>query len=141
MRKSGLIAIIILAVLIIGGALALNNNSTNNTPPPTSSSTQNKSNTSSTASNSNQTSATGKVDIRNMMFTPSQITVAKGGAVTWTNNDSTAHTVVDDLSNVGGPNSGNIEPGATYSFTFDKAGSYQYHCSIHPYMRGTIVVK
>jgi plastocyanin len=141
MRKSGLIAIIILAVLIIGGALALNNNSTNNTPPPTSSSTQNKSNTSSTASNSNQPSATGKVDIRNMMFTPSQITVAKGGAVTWTNNDSTAHTVVDDLSNVGGPNSGNIEPGATYSFTFDKAGSYQYHCSIHPYMRGTIVVK
>jgi plastocyanin len=76
-----------------------------------------------------------------MMFTPSQITVAKGGTVTWTNNDSIAHTVVDDLSNVGGPSSGDIQPGSTYSFTFNKTGSFQYHCSIHPSMRGTIVVK
>jgi len=75
------------------------------------------------------------------MFTPPQISVQKGGTVTWTNNDSIAHTVIDDLSNVGGPASGNIEPGSTYSFTFDKTGSFQYHCSIHPSMRGTIVVK
>jgi plastocyanin len=76
-----------------------------------------------------------------MMFTPSQITVAKGGTVTWTNNDNVTHTVVDDLSNVGGPASGDIQPGSTYSFTFNKTGSFQYHCSIHTYMRGTIVVK
>jgi plastocyanin len=132
MRKSGLVVIIVLAILIIGGALALNHKSTNNTPQPTSSST---------ASNSSQPSTTGSVDIRNMMFTPSQITVAKGGTVTWTNNDSIAHTVVDDLSNVGGPSSGDIQPGSTYSFTFNKTGSFQYHCSIHPSMRGTIVVK
>lgn len=79
--------------------------------------------------------------MKNMMFTPPQISVSKGAKVTWTNNDSTAHTVIDDLSNVGGPASGTIEPGSTYSFTFTKAGSYQYHCSIHPSMRGTIVVK
>jgi plastocyanin len=76
-----------------------------------------------------------------MMFTPSQISVSKGAKVTWTNNDNTAHTVIDDLSNVGGPSSGTIEPGGTYSFTFTKSGSYQYHCNIHPSMRGTIVVK
>jgi plastocyanin len=81
------------------------------------------------------------VDIKNMAFTPSQISVDKGGTVTWTNNDSVTHTVVDDLSNVGGPNSGDIAPGNTYSFTFNKTGSFQYHCSIHPSMRGTIVVK
>jgi plastocyanin len=132
MRKSGLVVIIVLAILIIGGALALNHKSTNNTPQPTSSST---------ASNSSQPSTTGSVDIRNMMFTPSQITVAKGGTVTWINHDSIAHTVVDDLSNVGGPSSGDIQPGSTYSFTFNKTGSFQYHCSIHPSMRGTIVVK
>jgi len=135
MRKSTLAIIIVVLVLIFGGALALTHKSTNNTGQSASSST------SSAASNSNQTSPTGKIDIRNMMFTPSQITVAKGGTVTWTNNDSTTHTVVDDLSNVGGPASGDIAPGSTYSFTFDKTGSFQYHCSIHPSMRGTIVVK
>ena len=143
MRRSTLLTIIVIAILIVGGAAALTHksNKATNTTQPTSSSTQNKSNTSSTSSNSNQTAATGNIDIKNMMFTPSQISVAKGGTVTWTNNDSTAHTVTDDLSNVGGPASGNIQPGSTYSYTFDKAGSYQYHCSIHPSMRGTIVVK
>jgi plastocyanin len=76
-----------------------------------------------------------------MVFTPPQITVQKGGTVTWTNNDKTTHTVIDDLANVGGPNSGDIAPGASYSFTFNKTGSFQYHCRIHPSMRGTIVVK
>ena len=76
-----------------------------------------------------------------MMFTPSQITVAKGGTVTWTNNDTKAHTVVDDLSNVGGPNSGSIAPGGAYSFTFNKTGSFQYHDQLHTSMRGTIVVR
>jgi plastocyanin len=140
MSKSTLAAIIIAVIIIAGGALALTHNSSNNTPAPaTNNTTQNKPAASST--NSNPVTATGSIDINNMMFTPSQITIAKGGTVTWTNNDSTAHTVTDDLSNVDGPASGDIQPGSTYSFTFNKTGSFQYHCSIHPYMRGTIVVK
>jgi plastocyanin len=75
------------------------------------------------------------------MFTPSQITIQKGGTVTWTNNDTMTHTVTDDLNNVGGPASGEIQPGSTYSFTFNKTGSFQYHCTIHSSMRGTIVIK
>ena len=134
MGRSKLVAIVVVTILVIGGTVALTHKSNNNA-------TQNTSNTSSTSSNSNQTPATGTINIKNMMFTPSQISVQKGGTVTWTNNDSIAHTVIDDLSNVGGPASGNIEPGSTYSFTFDKTGSFQYHCSIHPSMRGTIVVK
>jgi plastocyanin len=139
MRKSSLAAIIIVIILIAAGALALthksntNNSSANNTP-------SNPSNNSASSNASNQSSA-GAINISNMMFTPSQITVAKGGAVTWMNNDSTTHTVTDDLSNAGGPASGDIAPGQSYSFTFNKAGSFQYHCSIHPSMRGTIVVK
>ena len=127
-------AIVILIVLIIGGVVVASRHSNNN---------GNSVATSGTVSNpTGSTSAsTGSIDIKNMMFTPSQITVQKGGTVTWTNNDTIAHTVVDDLSNVGGPSSGSIAPGATYSFTFNKTGSFQYHCSIHTSMRGTIVVQ
>lgn len=134
MRKSTLGIIIILIIAIAAVALALTHKS-NNTPSYNSSSSNN------TPSSNSTTATTGHINITNMMFTPSQITVAKGGTVTWTNNDSLTHTVVDDLSNVGGPSSGDIAPGGTYSFTFTKTGSFQYHCSIHPSMRGTIVVK
>jgi plastocyanin len=135
MSRLTLATIIIVAILVVGGAVALTHKSNPSNPAPsTTNSTQGNSNT-------NQASTTGSIDIKNMMFTPSQITVAEGGTVTWTNNDSIAHTVTDDLSNVGGPASGDIQPGSTYSFTFSKTGSFQYHCSIHPSMRGTIVVK
>jgi plastocyanin len=126
-----IIAIIIAAAIIIGGALALTHKP-NSTPNNGSSSTR--------QSQSNAPAA-GTINIVNMVFTPPQITVQKGGTVTWTNNDKTTHTVIDDLANVGGPNSGDIAPGASYSFTFNKTGSFQYHCRIHPSMRGTIVVK
>lgn len=134
MGRSALIAIIVIIVVAIGAAAALNHNSKNNTANTPATSTT-------TPSTSNQKPASGTVNIKDMMFTPSQISVQKGATVTWTNNDSVAHTVIDDLSNVGGPSSGEIQPGSTYSFTFDKTGSFQYHCSIHPSMRGTIVVK
>jgi plastocyanin len=134
MRKSTLGIIIVLIIVVAAAAVALAHRSNNN--PPVYSSNNN---TASSSSSSNQ--LTGHIDIKNMMFTPSQITVAKGGTVTWTNNDNTTHTVIDDLSNVGGPSSGDIAPGGTYGFTFNKTGSFQYHCRIHPSMRGTIVVK
>lgn len=133
-RNTLTLVVIIILILIIGGILLgrKSSNSTNTTTPST---------TNSSSQNQNSPSSTGAISIHDMMFSPSQITVTKGSTVTWTNNDSTTHTVVDDLSNVGGPSSGNILPGQTYSFTFDKTGSFQYHCSIHPSMRGTIVVK
>jgi plastocyanin len=139
MSNSRIAVVIIVLVAIVGGAVAATHKS--KSPAVTSYSSSNSSNSSSTNSSSSQTSAVGNIDIKNMMFTPSQITVQKGGTVTWTNNDSTAHRVVDDLSNVGGPASGDIQPGSSYSFKFEKTGSFQYHCSIHPSMRGTIVVK
>lgn len=134
-RILGLILIIIAIIVIVWGVTRNNNNSSNQTSsgPGTSSQQTNQNNSSSPRA--------GTINIRNMMFTPSQITIAKGGTVTWTNNDTTTHTVVDDLANAGGPNSGDIAPGQSYSFTFTKTGSLQYHCSIHPSMRGTIVVK
>ena len=131
------ILFLVAIVVVVLAAVALAHRNSNKTTTNTTSSTP----TSSQTANNTSNPQTATIDIKNMMFTPSQITVAKGGTVTWTNNDTTTHTVVDDLSNAGGPNSGDIAPGKSYSFTFTKTGSFQYHCSIHPSMRGTIVVK
>jgi len=135
MSKLRVVFVLVGLVVLVGLGYLVFHNSNKNTPSNTSTTSN------STSQSSSNEPASGTINIRNMMFTPSQIAIKKGGTVTWTNNDTTTHTVIDDLQNVGGPHSGNIEPGATYSFKFESTGSFQYHCSIHPSMRGTIVVK
>jgi plastocyanin len=78
------------------------------------------------------------VTISNFSFSPATITIKVGSTVTWTNKDGTTHTVT---SNSGVFDSGNLAPNATFSYTFNSAGSFSYHCSIHTYMTGTIVVQ
>jgi plastocyanin len=78
-----------------------------------------------------------EVWIQNMAFTPSTITVAAGITITWTNKDAMAHTVTSDQNWF---NSGNLGTGATYSKMFLTAGTYTYHCAIHPSMTGTVIV-
>jgi plastocyanin len=68
-------------------------------------------------------------------FVPNTITVKRGTRITWTNRDITNHTVTGQ-----GWNSGMIAAGQDYSKTFDTVGSYDYHCTIHPSMQGTINV-
>jgi plastocyanin len=70
-------------------------------------------------------------------FTPSNITVTVGGTVTWTNHDVVAHT---STSTTGAWN-GSLSPGATFSRAFPTAGTFDYRCTIHPTMAGTITVK
>src|SRR5258708_1735660 len=77
------------------------------------------------------------VSIMNFSFSPNSLTVKVGTKVTWTNHDSVTHTVT---SNQGTFNS-SVPPGSSFSFTFTKAGTYAYHCNIHPYMMATIVVQ
>lgn len=79
------------------------------------------------------------VIIQNFAFSPNNLTVKAGTTVTWINNDSTTHTVTSD--NGAFQSSSNINQGTNYTFTFTKAGTYPYHCSIHPEMKGTIVVQ
>ncbi len=69
-------------------------------------------------------------------FAPSPVTVAVGGSVTWTNHDNTAHTSTGSTWN-----SGAINPGATFTTTFPTAGTFVYHCTIHPGMTGTVTVQ
>lgn len=77
------------------------------------------------------------VDIKDFAFSPVTVTVAIGTTVTWTNEDSSTHTIV---SQSGGFNSGDLSKGATFSHTFTAAGDFEYHCSIHPSMVGHITV-
>jgi plastocyanin len=74
----------------------------------------------------------------NTAYAPNPVVVAAGGTVTWTNNDNTSHTSV---GNDGSWSSGNIAPGAQFSRMFPTAGSYTYHCSIHPGMVATVTVQ
>ncbi len=78
------------------------------------------------------------VSIVNMSFSPASLTVTAGTTVTWTNNDTMTHTVTADDASF---DSGNITMGTKYPRLFSTAGTYTYHCTIHPNMKGTIVVK
>jgi plastocyanin len=75
---------------------------------------------------------------RDFMFAPSALTVGAGATVTWTNKDDEPHTVV---SEAGLFRSGALDTGESFSFKFDRPGTYRYTCSIHPRMVGTIVVQ
>lgn len=77
------------------------------------------------------------VAIADFSFGPQSITVAVDGPVTWANAGATAHTVTFD----NGPDCGRLAPAATVSRTFDTAGTFTYKCTIHPAMRGTVVVQ
>jgi plastocyanin len=83
--------------------------------------------------------ATVQISIVNFGFSPTTVTVPQGGTATWTNNDGTAHT---STSNDGFWGSPHIAPGTKFSEStaFLNAGSYGYHCNIHPEMHGTVKV-
>lgn len=72
-------------------------------------------------------------------FAPTMLTVAKGTRVVWSNTTDAPHTVTSDTGTTLA--SSMINPsGGTFSFTFTQPGTYSYHCTVHPYMKGTIVV-
>jgi len=78
-----------------------------------------------------------QVSIDNFAFAPATLTVKVGGTVTWTNRDEEPHTVA---ANDGSFHSPGMGTGATFSHTFPTAGTFDYVCSIHPMMHGTVVV-
>jgi|ERR1035437_9566531 plastocyanin len=78
-----------------------------------------------------------EVFIQGMAFSPVTLTVTTGTAVKWTNKDGVNHTVTSDNALF---DSGNIATNGTYSYTFNNAGTFTYHCSIHPTMKATIIV-
>ena len=79
----------------------------------------------------------GAVTIKDFAFDPGDLTVAKGTAVTWKNDDSATHRI---KSGDGSFDSKDLKNGDSFEHTFDTAGTFDYICGIHPSMKGKITV-
>jgi plastocyanin len=123
--------VLLAGILALATACGSSNSATPSSPTPTPT-------PSPAASGSTVAIPTGAQTLGSSAYVPNPITVAAGRAVTWMNNDSTAHTVT---SNTGVFNSGTLGPGQSFSFTFQNAGTFQYHCSFHAGMVGSVVVQ
>ena len=79
----------------------------------------------------------------NLCYIPFQIVIEKGKKVTWLNEDSAFHSVTSGF--YGEPtalfDSGYLDPYQSFSFTFDAVGTYDYYCTLHPWMEGQVVVE
>jgi plastocyanin len=94
--------------------------------------------TPSVTANDQPSAANAEVKIDNFSFGPQTVTVPVGATVTWTNRDDIPHTVV---STDGVFKSKVRDTDETFSYTFTKAGTYPYFCSVHPKMTGKVVVQ
>jgi plastocyanin len=87
---------------------------------------------------SSAAAADAPVAISGFAFNPASVTVSVGDSVTWTNNDGVGHTATADDASF---TTGTIAAGGSGSATFATAGTFAYHCTIHPAMTGTVIVQ
>lgn len=141
--KKLIVAVVILAA--IGAVVALvfvgrdDANDTNSVDTSTTSS-QGTNDTQTGEEVAPQAQEQNTVAVKDFAFMPGSITVKKGTTVMWTNQDSTPHTVTSSGSGEKVMDSRDLAQGGMYSVTFDTAGTYEYFCTIHPDMTGTITV-
>jgi plastocyanin len=79
-----------------------------------------------------------EVAMQSIAFSPQTVTIKAGGTVTWTNQDSVEHDVT---AADGSFKSSTMSNGGTFSHTFAQAGTYEYSCTLHPGMTGTVIVQ
>jgi plastocyanin len=126
MKKTLFIGLLVIAVLISGCTTTTTTRPAEPTPVTT------------TPAPVTTTPAPISVAIKSSTFTPDIVEISKGTTVVWTNDDGVKHTVT---SISGAFDSGNIDPGKTYSYTFNQAGPFEYNCAIHPSMtHGKVIV-
>ena len=131
--------IIVVAVVAAGAIYFLQQPSdqniySNNSPAP---STQNNSPAPQTpAEEENASPKTYNITLQNFSFNPSELNIKKGDTVTWTNQDSAPHTILANSFQ-----SNTLSKGQNFSFTFNASGAFEYICSIHPSMKGKIIVQ
>jgi plastocyanin len=117
-----------LVILIIGGFIFLGKNYSSTTTAPAIPATSSPQPTVQVSSNT--------VEIKNFAFNPAELVVKKGMTVTWVNQDSVTHRIKSDTFN-----SQDLSQGASFSFTFENTGSFDYICGIHTSMTGNIKVE
>lgn len=90
-------------------------------------------------------SSNREAKIENFSFNPPVLEIKAGDTVVWTNKDSAPHQIASDPhpkhTDLPALSSGNLSINQTYSFTFNDIGEFNYHCHLHPYMKGKIIVK
>lgn len=134
------ITIIIVALIIIGISISLivsnkNSNMANGMPPSSPSIPTNPvSGIPTTPAPSSVT-----VSIKDFAFSPSILTIKTGTQVIWMNNDPVPHTVTADSGNL--IHSEILRPGQTFNTIFTDIGTTDYHCNIHPGMKGSVIVR
>jgi len=79
----------------------------------------------------------------NRCYIPSTITIESGKQITWLNEDSAFHSVTSGYYNMpsGLFDSGYLDPSESFTFTFDEPGTYDYFCTLHPWMNGQVIVE
>jgi len=125
--------IIITVIIVIGLGIAFFALQTPNVSAPT----EQASNTNTETPQTSSTDIT--INIKNFAFSPSTIIIKAGTKVTWINTDSVPHTITSDSGSL--LNSQQLTSGQSFSFTFNDPGSVNYHCAIHPTMKGSVVVE
>ncbi len=136
------VALLVLAALA-AGCMAPSSAGGSGQPAATSAPSANSASQAAAPASGRAAGQTAKVSLQNFAFAPKVLTVAPGTTVEWQNQDSAMHTVTSDK---GAFDSGNLGQGATFKFTFTKAGTYAYYCRYHggpggQGMSGQIVVK
>jgi amicyanin len=91
------------------------------------------------ASEPNSSGNQYQVKIDNFSYAPSTLTVRTGTTVTWVNQDDVPHNVVSTEGNA--LKSSLLDTDQKFAYTFDKAGTYPYYCSVHPKMIGKVIVQ
>ena len=157
MNKKIILGVVVIAILVVAIILVMSNGSTSVSPNAIESQQQNppqavapinpQSITPSSTAPTSSVPVAGPpapmqqvalIVIQNFKFDSSSLTVKKGTTVVWDNNDSMAHTVTsDEGSELASPS---IAPGGNYDHVFNSIGTFTYHCTIHPSMKGTIIV-
>ena len=156
MKKINNLVIILVVLFVVSGCGLANNNlpvsstknnlANSNMPRKIISTSTNNENskevsTSTNKNNSQDNSTSTKklkavIDIKNFAFSPATLNIAKGTTVTWINLDSATHKIKSDSFN-----SNFLAQRGKFSFTFKTAGTFNYICSIHPNMKGQIIVE
>lgn len=139
MNNKIIIAAVAALVIIVGVVVLM---ASNNSTAPTTETVDTSRNNDEQPQEETEIIAQEENDItyKGFAVSPSTITVKKGTTVTWTNQDDAQHDVTPDEETADFKASELFGKGETYAVTFNTPGMYAYHCSPHPYMKGTIEV-
>lgn len=135
--------VLVTAPLLVAGCTSTSNSSpspsTATASATTTVATSNASTRVATSSPSPSASAASQtVVIQGFSFQPASLTIQTGASVTWRNDDSVSHMIVSNTNAFSSPV---LNGGESYTHAFNQAGTYPYHCGIHPYMTGTVIVQ